>query len=170
MIKYCSSCEKALATIHVLDVKGWTIVDQKDLCSTCAESTGVVATPVKITPEALEQLINTAKGEAGKKLRAKGGPACPGCGMTAAEFRNRGRLGCPRCYLTFRQSLMPVFDRVHDATSHRGRFPGRAPPPLPTPARIAALRRELADAISAEDYERAARLRDRMRQLGGSTE
>jgi protein arginine kinase activator len=170
-MQYCSSCQKALATIHVLDVSGWSITGQKHLCASCAESAGVVTAPIKISPEVLEELIGSAKAGEGKKTRGRGGgPSCPGCGLTTSEFRSRGRLGCPRCYQTFKQALMPVFDRVHDATSHRGRFPGRRPPPLPAPSRIAALRRALADAITAEDYELAANLRDQMRQLEGEHE
>jgi protein arginine kinase activator len=47
--------------------------------------------------------------------------------MKLADFRGKGRLGCPRCYDTFRQELMPLLQRIHEAQSHRGRLPATRP-------------------------------------------
>jgi protein arginine kinase activator len=99
------------------------------------------------------------------------GEACPACGLTAAQFRTRGRLGCPRCYEMFRQSLLPLLERVHDGTTHRGRCPGK-----PTDQRAGEdeqlndLRCSLRDAINAENYELAAQLRDQIQQLSSGEE
>ena len=59
---------------------------------------------------------------------------CPGCGMTTQQFKNTGRLGCPRCYENFRGDLVPLLQRVHEASQHKGRLPGLTPaaqPPAP---------------------------------------
>ena len=104
-----------------------------------------------------------------KQARARGGrtEACPGCGMTPAEFRSKGRLGCPRCYETFRQELLPLLQRIHEAQSHSGRLPGTtstgAPPPDERP--LSDVRRLLEDAVRGERYEEAARLRDELGRL-----
>jgi protein-arginine kinase activator protein McsA len=50
--------------------------------------------------------------------------ACPDCGMTLAEFRSKGRLGCPRDYEIFREHLDPLIERIHNAKHHLGRGPG----------------------------------------------
>jgi protein arginine kinase activator len=125
-MQYCSACQKALATVFVLDMREGAVAAQHNLCQSCAEQQGVVQpkpTALKLPQELLEDLLSAAPkapGE-GKRKAAKEGPACPGCGLTAAEFRTRGRLGCPRCYQTLRVALLPLLERLHDATTHRGR-------------------------------------------------
>ena len=36
--------------------------------------------------------------------------ACPGCGLAYAEFKAKGRLGCPRCYAAFGPVLIPLLE------------------------------------------------------------
>jgi len=127
--------------------------------------------PIKMSAEILEDLLGTIKGAGTARRREV---VCPGCGMTPQDFKQKGRLGCPRCYEAFRQELVPLLQRVHEAVVHRGRLPGgRAPaPPPPGPMampasdteRLADLRRRLEDAIRGERYEEAARLRDDLRR------
>jgi protein arginine kinase activator len=89
---------------------------------------------------------------------------CPGCGMTGNELRREPLFGCPVCYETFHESLDALFRRIHGAVAHRGRVPGGGTAGL---VDVESLRRELDDALAHEDYERAARLRDRLRQARG---
>jgi protein arginine kinase activator len=166
-MQVCTVCQKAVATIHVLDLKDGSIVEQKSLCSACAEGSGVAKQqPIKLTPEVLEEMMAGLKSASGRGKR-KEGPGCPSCGLTLNEFKTKGRLGCSRCYQTFRKELLTVLERVHDATSHRGRFPGSAPTPLVTRTSLSELKQRLADAIAEEDYEKAAALRDQLRQVEG---
>ena len=99
--------------------------------------------------------------------RGKASDACAGCGMTPAEFRSKGRLGCPRCYETFRTELMPLLQRIHEAQAHRGRMPAvvGAIAAQPDERSLADVRKRLEDAVRGERYEEAARLRDELRRL-----
>ena len=127
---FCSACQKQPAQTVVLDLSGGSVTGQKHLCQACAESLGFVQsnTPIKMSPELLEDLLGAVKGGAGAgSTRGKRDLACPGCGMTPADFKQKGRLGCARCYDALRQELVPLLQRVHEATSHRGRIPGGAP-------------------------------------------
>ena len=169
-MQYCTVCQKQIATIHILDLTNGAIVEQKHLCASCAENTGVVQQkPLKLPPGVLEDLLGGLQqgGPARSRKGAKEGPACPVCGMSAADFKMRGRMGCPRCYQVFKPALLPLLERVHDATSHRGRFPGCTPAPLVTHDILAELRRKLAAAIAAENYEEAAALRDQLKRVEG---
>lgn len=173
-MQYCTVCQKQIATIHILDLSSGSIVEQKHLCASCAESSGVVQQkPLKLPPGVLEDLLGGLQqgGPARARKSTKEGPACPVCGMSAADFKMRGRMGCPRCYQVFKPALLPLLERVHDATSHRGRFPGCAPAPLVTHDIVLELRRKLAAAIAAENYEDAAALRDQLKRVetGGAT-
>jgi protein arginine kinase activator len=165
----CTACEKAIATIHVFDLRGGSIVGSHHVCDACAQQKGFVHSPaqtLKLSADIFEMFSGWKKQKGGRSAPGEG-PACPGCAMTTAEFKQRGRLGCPRCYEVFRSALLPLLERFHDATAHRGRFPGtsRGTPAAAPPATD--LRRRLQDAIMHERYEEAARLRDQLQKRGG---
>lgn len=167
-MQYCTACNKAHATVHVLDLQDGSIVEQKHLCASCAENAGLIAQkvpPLTLHHAEMLDLIGNIKLTGGSRRTDE--PTCPACELSATEFRSRGRMGCARCYEVFKPSLLPLLERVHDATSHRGRAPGRAPPPPPPgDHRLRDLRQRLDDAVDAEDYEEAAKLRDEIRELG----
>lgn len=168
----CTVCHKTLATVHVLDLENGSVIDEQSLCPTCAESAGYVhpkAAPLKISPEILEDLLGGMKSSPTSE-DPETSDACPACGLTANQFRSRGRLGCPRCYEMFRDSLLPLLERVHDGTSHRGRCPRKSARMAGEDDRLADLRSSLQDAITAENYELAADLRDQIQELSRGEE
>ena len=165
-MQYCTACKKSIATIHVLDLKDGGIVEQKHLCPGCADHSGIVQQqkipPLKLGSAEMLDLIGSIKGQetdTGKRT----GSTCPSCGLTLADFKVRGRMGCPRCYEVFRNSVIPVLERVHDATCHRGRGAGTGTSPPASSDILSALRQKLAEAIHEENYEEAASLRDKIR-------
>jgi protein arginine kinase activator len=170
----CTSCNAAVASVQIVDLDQGSVVGNEMLCEKCAaeKGSGIAKPQLELTQALIDNLLGL-KGDAGSEtaraVRSAAGPICPGCQLTTAEFRMRGRLGCPRCYDTFKAMLIPVFERVHDATSHRGRFPGGPSPALPPaqPQRgdrddpsLTELRSRLDAAVREERYEEAARLRD----------
>jgi protein arginine kinase activator len=124
------------------------------------------------------------------EARCAAQPRCPSCGLRLADLRDTGRLGCAACYEAFAQALSELIPRIHGFSSHAGKRPGtpagnapsgaapgaagagkgsrEAPARGEAPAAEAArLRGQLREAIAREDFEGAARLRDRLRELGG---
>lgn len=95
-------------------------------------------------------------------------PVCIHCNMTWSSFKQNGLLGCARCYDMFDGKLTPLIRRAQENFSqHVGKIPARGVPS--DPARqitTARLRRELDQALTAENYEAAAALRDKLRGLG----
>lgn len=91
--------------------------------------------------------------------------SCPLCQITYLEFRNSGRLGCPHDYEVFRDELLPLLENIHDETRHAGKVPRRAPQGTQRQAELIQLRNELKRAVAAENYEAAARVRDRIKEL-----
>jgi len=91
--------------------------------------------------------------------------ACPVCQITFLEFRNTGRLGCPYDYEVFRDELMPLLESIHGETRHSGKVPKRAPRNTQQQTTLIQLRNELKRAVAAEDYEAAARLRDKIKGI-----
>jgi protein arginine kinase activator len=91
--------------------------------------------------------------------------ACPICGITFYEFRNQGRLGCPHDYVCFQKQLDPLILNIHGENAHLGKHPQRSPGNTDRQTELIRLRREMKEAISAEDYEKASQLRDEIRQI-----
>jgi protein arginine kinase activator len=85
--------------------------------------------------------------------------------MSLAEFRSKGRLGCPKDYEVFRAHLDPLLLRVHNASAHRGRLPGMDEGTRQRLQQLSDLRAKLEAAIREEAYESAARLRDEIQEL-----
>jgi len=164
-MQYCTACQKAIATVVIMDVADLSVTGSQHLCQSCAEQLGVAAPkPPKFSPEMLEDLLGGIK----QSKRAVRVEACPGCNLTATEFRSKGRLGCPRCYETFRTELMPLLQRIHEAQSHTGRLPGvltASSPPQADDRSLSDVRKRLEDAVRGERYEEAASLRDELRRL-----
>lgn len=101
-----------------------------------------------------------ARGTEGKKK-------CDLCGMTFADLMKEGKAGCPRCYDTFGDELERTVAGIHGGTRHIGRAPAEYKEKLEDMERIGELRQKISEAVAAEDYETAAKLRDAIREIEG---
>ena len=159
--KQCQVCEKNPASVHYTEIAD-ARVSKLFICRECATARGLL----EETPPDLEELMSTIS-----KPKAKAAPAveiaCTHCGLKFQQFQQSGRLGCPACYATFREPLEPLLRDVHKHVRHGGRKPRAAPERERRWQHLAELRSALDLAVRAEDYERAARLRDEIRQLQG---
>lgn len=91
---------------------------------------------------------------------------CPTCGTSFEEIARTGLMGCADCYNQFRHRLAPTIEKLHGRAEHVGKRPAGAKtaPAQAEPAdELAALKQALAQAVEAQEYERAATLRDEIR-------
>lgn len=156
----CQSCQQNPSTIHYTEIREGS-KSELHLCESCAQAQGVTSGPV---PAGLPAMLKALA----KPATAPGAPAprCPSCGISFAEFREKGRLGCPQDYEFFREQLDPLLEKIHGRNRHVGRLPRGTDAEASRRAdELLRLRRELQQAVQAEQYEGAARLRDRIRQL-----
>ncbi len=91
--------------------------------------------------------------------------SCPVCGITFFEFRNQGRFGCPHDYTCFASELEQLLLNIHGETDHVGKCPKRSASVSARQTEMIRLRREMKDAVSQEQYERASELRDEIRHI-----
>ena len=92
---------------------------------------------------------------------------CPVCGMTWSQFKHGGLMGCPHDYERLEGRVMPLIKRAQEgAAQHVGKVPSKHRT-HDTDRHVVSLRlrKQLQQAIDAENYEQAARLRDQLRQL-----
>lgn len=92
--------------------------------------------------------------------------ACPGCGLSFNQFRQTGVLGCPQCYDAFGTPLASLIEKAQmGGLNHVGKTPRRGGGGIDMQLLRQRLARELEEAVAAEQYERAAKLRDRLLSL-----
>lgn len=96
-------------------------------------------------------------------MGADGETRCPGCGTAAETLRSSGMMGCPLCYKTFRNQVLPLLDDAQQGIVYRGDpFPGRE-----HERELAMLERRQREAVAREDYAEAKRLAEEIRRLRG---
>lgn len=174
----CQICQERPATIHVTEVREDPDVtsanhlkhhvEHQHLCSACAgqlELPFVAPTKKSLTnPKHMAEIWKVIQATAQKQY-TQAAITCPECGMSLSEFRAKGRLGCARCYEVFSSQIGPLLERIHNATSHSGRLPGQDVGARDRTRQLDELKRQLGQAVEAEDYESAAALRDQLREI-----
>lgn len=161
----CEHCGQNEAVIHLTQ-----IVDNQmgtfHLCEACAADKGVEPDP-GIAGFPLTDFL-AQMGQESRPTRSAPS-SCEYCGWTLRDFKKTGRLGCSHCYVTFEDHLRSLFRRLHGGTQHVGKV---YLPPDPSEAertqQLSRLRRKLDAAVAKEDFERAAQIRDQIRQLEGA--
>ena len=96
------------------------------------------------------------------------GKKCSDCGSSFARIRQSGRLGCPTCYRVFAEELAATLHTVHGSTIHTGSVPARHRARRAKEERLKTLRRQLQESINNENFEKAAALRDEIKNLEDS--
>ncbi len=152
----CKNCkkEKTIFFTQIIDGK----IKKFDLCADCPYAQAV-NDPAGFG--LAEQL--TAAGLQLDEQDSVAGESCPGCGFTMADLRKTGRLGCPECYITFRNAIENILKPMHRGLQHTGRTPKNMLEELELTSEIARLSDELAQAVAGENFEAAAELRDQLR-------
>jgi protein arginine kinase activator len=183
-MKKCDHCDNE-ATVHEMTVRNGVKVE-KHLCESCAASQGISIQPSTPINELIKHYVLSHGLTPIPTPTAAAGRAqvCPTCKTTFNEFRQHGLLGCPDCYRVFEAQLGPLLERAHDGgIKHAGKLPKRlagggaatpaTPAPQPRPivdlddraARLRKIRRQLDQAVAAEKYEEAAKLRDELKKM-----
>ncbi|MEH7072332.1 UvrB/UvrC motif-containing protein [Neobacillus drentensis] len=91
---------------------------------------------------------------------------CDSCSMTFQQFLKVGRFGCSHCYESFKEQLNPVLRRLHSGNwTHNGKIPKRIGGGIHLKKQIDELKNNLKESISSEEFEKAAEIRDEIRQL-----
>ncbi len=155
----CQTCPKS-ATVHLTDfVNGHK--KELHLCQDCAEKQQLLKQQEFNLSNILQTVIGQHIGQLTDEL---GRLTCPACGVKYMEFKAEGRLGCPHDYEVFQVALEPLLQRIHRAVRHVGKKPRHGRIQAGRLKEIVELRRQLRNAVEAEAYEEAARLRDVLRQ------
>jgi protein arginine kinase activator len=160
----CDICQKRPATLHFTEIINDQI-NEIHLCEECAKEKGVDEIPIKPSFSLADLFAGLLETEKPFALDKEVVLKCKNCGLTYGDFKERGKLGCSQCYETFKENLLPLLRRIHGSTQHTGKSPLEVGGKLKYLNQIKELRRELNKAVLREEFERAAEMRDKIKEL-----
>ena len=170
----CDVCGKKKATVHLTE-----IVDEQmsemHLCEECARQKSSQMEQQFGLADLLAGLSDTSKTLANKEGE-KNVLKCSHCALPYEDFRKFGRLGCGECYTSFKEHLTGLLRKIHGSNKYLGKTPAQYKSEAPAPLvegpiallaseNLADLKKMLHDAIAAEDFEKAAQIRDKIRNF-----
>lgn len=157
----CEKCGKNHATTHIRSVVNG-VVHEKNLCGYCAAAEGYN----ELHDNSLTKMLASMFGDVLISNTQSKNIRCECCGASFSDIAESGKVGCPQCYKTFYNELLPYLKRVHGSIKHTGKIPNRAPLTVaPKQDTIEALRLRLTEHVREEKYEEAAILRDKIKKL-----
>jgi protein arginine kinase activator len=152
----CMFCKQNAATVHLTQIVG-DKMQKVDLCEECAKQKGV-------NDPAGFSLADLLLGlGASQEISGAQDVKCPNCGFTQADFKKAGRLGCSQCYATFAEGLEGLLKSMHKGVKHVGKVPVALRQTRDLSDRLKHLQKKLDKAVTAEDFEQAASLRDEIK-------
>lgn len=159
----CDYCDNQ-AEVHEVTVKNG-IKKEVHLCIEHAMEAGYDMPKHQPITQLLKHVAISHSAVASARTREKT-RSCPSCDLSFNEFRRKGTLGCPDCYEAFGKLLASLIERSQNgATHHAGKAPKRAGSSIDRQLMMQKLLKELDSAVAAEQYERAAELRDQLRSM-----
>ncbi len=153
----CERCNDRPAAVKYIEVEEG-VKRSRWLCEECAAEEGAQPPPVGDGVGASLDVFLGGEDEPTV-------PPCERCGAELQLLHEHGMLGCPHCYVHFREQLVPLLRRYHRASVHLGKSPGARGPRAALRLEIRQLRSTLEAAVAVEDFEQAATLRDRITTL-----
>jgi protein arginine kinase activator len=161
----CQICRKKEATIHLTEITDG-VRSEMHICENCAEEQGIAIKSQIPLNELLGSLLASAPSDDEISGTSEEKLSCPQCGFTLEQFRREAVLGCPYDYEVFEKSFLPLIEKAHNGkTSHCGKVPSKTPRSTKKQIELIRLRQQLDSAVQKEDYEQAAKLRDKINQL-----
>ncbi len=160
----CEVCGKREATVHLTEVIN-DKVTKLHLCEQCAKAKSEEMQSHFGLTDLLSGLMDLGQAVPGGKIKEGVRVECPVCGMTYHDFQKTGRLGCGKCYETFSGNLSDLLRKIHGSDRHVGKMPFKGKGVIKDQQDIQRLKNELNGLIQAEEFEKAALLRDRIKEL-----
>lgn len=165
----CQECGKRPSTLHFTKIINGEKTEFH-ICEACAreKGEGIPGAPNGFSIHSLLSGIldfDTVAGKGLNNLKPQESLRCDNCGMSYAQFGKIGRFGCSHCYYAFGERLNPLIKRIHGNTEHSGKIPKRSGEKVQCKRKIEQLRAELHRYVETEEFEKAAAVRDQIREL-----
>ncbi len=164
---YCEECKQKPAAVHLTQAYNGNII-QSHLCEECAAKKGGFIFDLNnkfSIPNLLSSIFGTGCSiDPSLQTEIK---TCSGCGMTFNDIRQTGKLGCSQCYQVFSKEMEPTLRRIHGNSQHIGKIPSRGGEKVLMRKQLDHLKSQLQEAVNHEEYEKAAEIRDSIKEMEG---
>lgn len=168
----CEKCNQNEATVHFRqNING--DIKEIHLCPQCAAELGydsVFSGFEDLSPFAglnmgIQNFLGSLFSQELPAQKVPQGHKCSFCGTTFEEFAQSAMAGCANCYNEFFDDMLPYIQRIHGKTHHVGKIPASAGKELKLQRELTQLKKQLNECVSAQEYEKAAGLRDKIKDI-----
>lgn len=165
----CEVCKQNEATIHITKIING-VKKEANLCHNCASKSkefNLVPDMDIMAPLSFQSILGglmdyvNKTPQTNKSVELK----CKNCNLSYREFKENGLLGCSECYESFKPIILSVIKGVQGNVEHVGKVPNKNGKDLIHKKKLLKLKEELQKAITLEEYENAAELRDQIREI-----
>lgn len=160
----CQSCGKKEATVrYVENINGKK--QEMHLCINCANKLGFADFSDMFSP-----MFSTIPSFF-EDLTLQEEQKCPSCGYTFKNYADTGLFGCPDCYDTFSNRLDEIFLKLHGKNRHpkfvskKTSIENISEKKVNKDDEIEDLKNQLSVLVKNEEYEKAAIIRDRIKEI-----
>jgi protein arginine kinase activator len=162
---YCDECKQKTATVHLTQMING-VKTETNLCEDCAAKKGAFVLDLD-NQLSIPNLLGSFFGnynipETKTMLQTR---TCPSCGMSFINLSQTGKLGCSECYTAFESGIEPILRRIHGNSRHTGKIPVRGGQTVYLQKQLQNLKAQLQKAVAEEQYEKAAEIRDKIKDI-----
>lgn len=170
----CDFCKNNIAKVHLIRVQNDN-VEKVNICLECAKDFSFFSEDsfYKDLNKILYRIFQSDGARAYdykskktlKNLDIKKNRSCSFCSMDLKKIKKLGRMGCPHCYKEFKSVLLPIIKTIHEDMEYRGKIPENTSRQVKLEKSISDLKNRIKNEIFVENFEEAARIRDKINQL-----
>lgn len=168
----CELCKINEASVHITKILNGNR-QEFNICEKCAKEKGELSfynfmeTPSTFTFQNILSGMMDYMGGNGESQKSSY-TYCKNCGTTYSEFKQSGLTGCSECYKNLNKTMYPIIKRVQGNIEHTGKIPrklGKHIVDITERKKLSQLKENLQSAIAAEEYEKAAEIRDLIKKI-----
>jgi len=170
---FCNKNEASISLIKIIDSK----IEKINVCTKCIKKLTLSSGEefVEDVADMLSKIFEVDipyKNDLDEKffklvedLGPLGEQKCSFCKIKLSTVKKIGKLGCYKCYDSFREGLKPLIKTIHGSIKYKGKMPVSADENIKLQMEIQRLKGRLDEEIVIENFEEAAKIRDTIGKL-----
>ncbi|MCX7748929.1 MAG: UvrB/UvrC motif-containing protein [Clostridia bacterium] len=160
----CQNCQKRIANVHFTQIINNKKVEMF-LCDQCSKEKGQIGFETTFNINDFLSGFMSLTHPVPNVNTVNNDVVCNQCGMSYVEFQKVGKFGCGNCYDVFGERVKPLIKRLHGNVQHHGKEPSKFSKSMEKTREIETLKQMLNAAVQNEEYEKAADIRDKIREI-----
>lgn len=170
----CDFCHVNEAAIHLIKIQDGK-VERINICRECAEDFSFLDDGdfynnfsrilYKFFNRDSSDIISRTDNKVWKKLNISRNLKCPYCGIDLKTIKKTGKAGCGYCYSELKHVLFPIIKSIQGSLENKGKIPFNTTRKIKLEKSLRDLKHKLQSEIIIENFEEAARIRDRIKKL-----